>query len=107
MNKLIVCLMLLLLAVPMAFAVDFDEEISEEDKDTFDAILEPVMKIYNFVKYSASVLAVLFLLFAGVSFIIGGKDVKKREDSKMMAMYVVVGLAVIWIAPYIVEFMVK
>jgi len=107
MNKLIVCLMFLLLAIPMAYALDFDEEISEEDKDTFDAILEPVMKIYNFVKYSASVLAVLFLLFAGVSFIIGGKDVKKREDSKMMAMYVVVGLAVIWIAPYIVEFMVK
>ena len=107
MNKLIVCLMLLLLAVPMVYAVDFNEEISDDDQNTFDAILEPVMKIYNFVKYSASVLAVLFLMFAGISFIIGGKDVKKREDSKMMATYVVIGLAVIWIAPYIVEFMVK
>ena len=107
MNKLFVMVLMLLLTMPMVLAVDFDEDISTEDQELFDEILEPVLKIYNFVKYSATVLAVLFLLFAGVSFIVGGNNVKQRESAKMMAMYIVVGLIIIWIAPHVVNFLVK
>ena len=92
---------------PVAHAVDFDDfnqEISEDDKDTFDKILEPVMKVYSLVKYGASVIAVLVLLFAGINYMTSGADPKKREHSKNMAMYVVVGLLVIWAAPTVVNF---
>lgn len=99
-------ILLMLLAMPMAMAVDFDEEISEEDKQTFDEILEPVMKIYNFIKYSATVLAVVFLVFAGLSFILSGNDQSKRESAKMMAGYIIIGLIIIWVAPLIVGFLV-
>lgn len=99
-------LLLMLLVLPQAFAVDFDEEISDEDKETFDEILEPVMKVYNFVKYAATVIAVLYLIFAGIMFITGGRDQAKRESSKQMMVYVVIGLIVIWIAPLIVRFFV-
>jgi len=85
-------------------AVDLDTEISDEDKATFDAILEPVMKVYNFVKYAASVLAVMVLLFAGISYMASGSDPKKRDGAKNMAMYVIIGLVVIWAAPLIVNF---
>ena len=105
MNKLIL-LLVLVLSLPLTFAVDFDQELSDEDKATFDNILAPVMKIYNFVKYSASVLAVVFLLFAGVTFIMSGNDQGKREQAKMMATYIVIGLIVIWIAPLVVGFLV-
>ena len=99
-------LLIILLSLPMVQAADFDEEISEEDKQTFDKILEPVMKIYNFVKYSASVLAVIFLVFAGVTFITSGNDQAKRESAKNMATYIIIGLIIIWVAPLVVNYLV-
>lgn len=104
--KWIAILALVLLAMPLATAVEFDDDLSAEDKATFDQILEPVMKIYNFIKYAATVLAVVVLLFAGVSYMASGNDPKKREQSKSMAMYVIIGLIVIWAAPLIVNFIV-
>ena len=43
-----------LFTMPQAAAIAFDDEISDEDKETFDQILEPVLKVYNLVKYAAS-----------------------------------------------------
>lgn len=107
MNKAIAILLLVLIALPMAvLAVDFGGDISPEDQATFDGILEPVMKIYNFIKYAATAVAVLFLVFAGINFIMSGGDQAKREQSKAMATYIIIGLIVIWIAPLIVTFLV-
>ena len=104
--KWVILMLLLLVAMPVVFAVDFDQDLSDDDKATFDNILEPVMKIYSFVKYTATVLAVLFLIFAGVTFIMSGNDQAKREQAKMMATYIVIGLIVIWVAPLIVGYLV-
>jgi type IV secretory pathway VirB2 component (pilin) len=106
MKWLALVLALVIVAIPAVLAVDFNEEISPEDQATFDGILEPVMKIYNFIKYAATVLAVLFLIFAGVTFITSGGDQAKREQAKAMATYIVVGLIIIWIAPLVVGFLV-
>ncbi len=104
--KLKILLLLLILSIPAVFAVDFDQDLSDEDKQTFDNILEPVMKIYNFIKYAASVLAVVFLVIAGVTFIMAGNDQAKREQAKTMATYIVIGLIIIWVAPLIVGYLV-
>lgn len=106
MKWIALSIMLMLIVIPHTLAVDFDQDISDEDKETFDEILEPVMKVYSFVKYAATVLAVLYLIFAGISFIVNGKDQAKRESSKQMMIYVVLGLIVIWIAPLVVGFFV-
>jgi type IV secretory pathway VirB2 component (pilin) len=97
---------LLIAAMPMVAAIDFDQDISPEDRQTFDEILQPVMKVYNLVKYAATVIAVVILLFAAISFMTSGSDPKKREDAKNMAMYVIIGLIVIWAAPLIVNWIV-
>jgi len=96
----------LLIVLPVAAAVDFNTQLSDADKATFDKILEPVMKIYNLVKYAASVIAVVIMLFSGVSYMISGSDPKKRESAKNMAMYVIIGLIVIWAAPLVVNFII-
>lgn len=107
MKKLFPLVVLFLLLAPMiVLAADFNGDISPEDQQTFDQILEPVMKIYNFIKYAATVLAVVFLVFAGVSFIMSGGDQGKREQAKSMATYILIGLIVIWVAPLIVSFLV-
>ena len=99
--------LLSLIAMQFVSAVDFDQDISDEDKETFDEILEPVMKVYNLIKYSATVIAVLVLLFAGLSYMTSGSNPGKREKAKNMVMYVVIGLMVIWVAPLIVNFIVS
>ena len=107
-NALILVLILgLLLGVPAALAVDFNSTVSSQDQQTFDQILAPVMKVYNFIKYAATVVAVLFLVFAGITFITSGSDQAKRESAKMMATYVVIGLIIIWVAPIIVSYLTK
>ena len=88
-------------------AVDFNKGISSQDKETFDEILEPIMKIYNLVKYSASVIAVIVLLSGGITYMTAGSNPAKREQAKNVIMYVVIGLIVIWIAPLIVNFIVS
>ncbi|MFH1770126.1 MAG: pilin [archaeon] len=105
MKWLAILFVLMLVFLPGVLAIDFNGDISEEDQATFDGILEPVLKIYNFIKYAATVLAVLFLLFAGVTFIMSGNDQAKREQAKSMAMYIVIGLIIIWVAPLVVGFL--
>jgi len=107
MKYAILALLLLLLALPAVLAVDWDDPIDPEDQATFDQILEPVMKVYNFVKYAATVIAVVFLVFAGVTFIMSGNDQAKRNQAKLMATYIVIGLIVIWVAPLVVQYLVQ
>lgn len=73
------------------------------DKGTFDQILQPVWKVYSFIKYIATAIAAIFLVFAGITYMTSGSDVMKRENAKHMIAYVVVGLIVIWAAPFIVQ----
>lgn len=95
-----------LIAINFVQAVDFNQDISDEDKATFDEILDPIMKIYNLIKYSATIIAVLVLVFAGITYMLAGDNPAKREQAKNMIMYVVIGLIVIWIAPLLVNFIV-
>ena len=99
--------LLSIFALNFVVAIDFDDDISSSDKETFDEILEPVMKIYNLVKYSASVLAVIILLFGGITYMTAGSNPAKREQAKNVVMYVVIGLIVIWVAPLVVNFIVS
>lgn len=85
----------------------FNGTISQEEQETFDTILEPVLKIYNLVKYAATFIAVIMLVLAGISYITSGSNPAKRESSKNTIMYVFIGLAIIWAAPWFVQFIVN
>lgn len=98
---------LALMVMQVVIAADFNQPISAQDKATFDSILLPIMKIYNLVKYAATVLAVVTMLFAGITYMTSGADPGKREKAKSMAMYVIVGLIVIWAAPLVVNFIIS
>ena len=100
----IAAFLFLALAPQIVLAVNFNNPISPQDQATFDQILVPVLKVYNLVKYTATVIAVMVLLFAGVNYMLSGSDPKKRESAKSMAMYVVLGLIIIWAAPLVVQF---
>ncbi|MFA5020410.1 MAG: pilin [Candidatus Pacearchaeota archaeon] len=77
--------------------------VSAADTATYDEILKPVQAIYDLVKYAVTIIAGLVLLFAGITYILSGADAGKREKAKNMIMYVLIGLALIWAAPFIVK----
>jgi len=82
---------LVLIALPMVCAAEFSE------------ILEPLETIYDLVKYASTAVSGIIMLFAGITYITSGSDPGKREKAKNMIMYVIIGLMVIWAAPYVVE----
>lgn len=97
---------LALYGAPFVLAIDLNQSITPEQQATFDHILEPVMKIYNLVKYTATGIAALVLLLSGINYMMSGADPKKRDNAKAMAMYVLIGLVIIWAAPFVVQFVV-
>ncbi|MBD3268549.1 hypothetical protein GF373_17915 [bacterium] len=76
---------------------------SNIDTSGFDNVLEPVWKVYGLIKYVATAIAAIVLVIAGISFMTSGTDIGKRDKAKNMIAFVVVGLGVIWVAPYIVQ----
>ena len=98
-TSLLVMMLLSMTLMPIAFAAT--------STGTYDQILAPVQKIYDFVKYAASLIAMIFLLFAGITYMTSGGDVQQREQAKSMATYVVIGLVVIWAAPYVVNMLIQ
>jgi hypothetical protein len=91
---------ILLMTIASIFLIQL---ASSADPATYDEILQPIYSIYDFVKYAVTAISGLVLLFAGITYITSGSDVGKREKAKSMIMYVIVGLAVIWAAPFIVK----
>jgi len=73
------------------------------DTSTFDQILQPVWKIYGFIKYVATAIAAIFLVFAGITFMTSGNDIGKRDSAKNTIAFVVLGMLVIWAAPFVVQ----
>jgi len=102
------CLFFLaLMTANLVLAVDFNQDATADQKAKFDQILNPVMTIYNLIKYMASAIAGVVLLFSGITYMASGSDPKKRDNAKSMAMYVVIGLIVIWAAPFVVQLIVE
>ena len=107
LNKIIgYFLGLLIVIIPFAYSVHALDITppSQSDINAFNQILEPVMKVYNFVKYSASVLALLFLIFAAITMFVNDNPMEK-DKAKSKMMYIVVGLIVIWIAPIAINYL--
>ena len=77
--------------------------VAATDNSDFDEILQPLTTIYNLVKYTATIVAGLVMLFAGFTYIASGSDPGKREKAKSIVMYVIIGLIVIWAAPFVVD----
>ena len=102
-RNMLVNVLIATLIVPMAMAVDLNAEPTAEEKAQFESVLEPVMKIYNLVKYSATAIAAMMLMFAGISYMSSGNDPKKRDTAKSMGSFVVIGLVLVWATPTLVN----
>ncbi len=81
--------------------------IDPSDKATFDQILTPVIRIYDFVKYAATIIAALFLVFSAISYMTSGADIKKRDNAKFMIGSILIGIIIIWATPFLINFLLQ
>ncbi|MCK4997118.1 TrbC/VirB2 family protein [Candidatus Pacearchaeota archaeon] len=93
---------LTLVAILLLIVIQIGLAVAASDAD-FEEILAPLTVIYDLVKYAATVIAGLVMLFAGITYVASGSDPGKREKAKNMVMYVIIGLIVIWAAPFVVD----
>ncbi len=102
--KAFTILALLIVASPfVAAAINFNQPLTTQEQQAFDKILEPIMKIYRFLKYIATAIGVVMLVIAGVQFTTAGGDTKGKENARNRAVGVIFGLVLIWVAPVIVQ----
>lgn len=60
MKNVLSIVFLLLLLAPTALAeIDWDEDLTPAEEDLVDEILEPVMSVYNAIKYAMTVVGVI------------------------------------------------
>jgi cation transport ATPase len=90
-------------AIYLLTIIAFQVSFASAQSTSFEEILRPLETIYDLVKYAATVIAGLVMLFAGITYISSGSDPGKREKAKNMVMYVFIGLIVIWAAPFVVD----
>ena len=102
-----IALMILTTLWSASATIELDQPLDAVDEAAFDDILEPVMMIYNFIKYAATLVAGFVLVYAGISYMTSGSDPAGRQSAKGMATYVVIGLVIIWVAPLIIDVLVN
>lgn len=86
---------------------NFVYSITDDQKEQFDKILLPLAKIYDLIRYGATIIASIFLVFSGISYMTSSNDPRKKDTVKLTIGYILVGLAIIWAAPYVVELFLK
>ena len=106
MKPIFLVLFLALMIVPIVLAYDFNDKPSADEKSLFDNFLEPLMRIYRFIKYVATAIGVLVITIAGIVAITSGNDPERRNKAKEMIGYVLIGILIIWLAPLIVQIVV-
>jgi hypothetical protein len=100
-----IILLILFLLPTIASAIDFNEQISDSDKTTFDKMFAPISKVYNLTKYFVSVIAIIYLSYASILFMISGSDTEKRNQAKTRATGVIIGLIAFWAIPLLIDFL--
>ncbi|MFH1450528.1 MAG: pilin [archaeon] len=80
---------------PMVFAADGD----------MDKIKEPIDNLIMLVQYIISGIAILALFYAAFSYMTSGSNTQSREGAKNIATGCVIGLLIVWIAPFAVSYL--
>ena len=68
-------------------------------------ITAPITKIYDAIKGIVSILGIIALTVAGAMYMFSGSNIQARENAKSMVSYAIVGLALVWGAPVVVNYL--
>ena len=74
-------------------------------QDTIELVKQPLQNIYDLIKGLVSIIALLVITGGAVMFMVAGNNFQMRDTAKGMLTFAIAGMALVWIAPFIVNFM--
>jgi type IV secretory pathway VirB2 component (pilin) len=83
----------------------FSEPALAQEDSSLEKIKEPLDKIYDAIKVLVSGVALIILTIAGARFMFSGDNLQAREAAKSMLGYAIIGLVIVWVAPFVVEYL--
>lgn len=75
----------------------------EKDRTLSEYIQDVIVYLLTFV----SIIAVIYIIYAGFNILIGNGDEEKLKKSKLTIVYVVIGIVLIWLAWPITKFFIN
>lgn len=70
-----------------------------------DKIKEPINNLVTLVQYIIGGIATLGLFGAAFAYISSGSNIQGREGAKAIATSCVAGLLIVWVAPFVVQYL--
>ncbi len=90
------------------YAIDFDDlndDLSSREQRSLQKMFQPIVKLFNLIKYLGSILAGVMLAWGSVNLMTSGDDFKKRKESKEKLTMTMIALGVLWTIPLFLDFM--
>lgn len=75
----------------------------EKDRTLSEYVQDVIVYLLTFV----SIIAVIYIIYAGFNILIGNGDEEKLKKSKLTIVYVAIGIVLIWLAWPITNFFIK
>lgn len=77
------------------------------DATTSKTLFEYIQDVVSYLLMFVSVIGVLYIIYSGFTVLTAGGDEEKVKDTKKTITYVAIGMAIMWLAYAIVQFIVK
>jgi hypothetical protein len=83
-------------------------DLSALNQTRFSSLEEFITTIVNsYLIIGVAILAVIFLIKSGISYILSGGDSKKTEEAQKSIVYIIIGLVICILAPLLIQYLVK
>lgn len=83
-------------------------DLSSLNQTRFASLEEFLMTMVNsYLIIGVAILAVIFLIKSGISYILSGGDPKKTEEAQKSIVYIIIGLVICILAPLLIQYLIK
>lgn len=83
-------------------------DLSSLNQTRFASLEEFLMTMVNsYLIIGVAILAVIFLIKSGISYILSGGDSKKTEEAQKSIVYIIIGLVICILAPLLIQYLIK
>ncbi|MDO8627707.1 MAG: TrbC/VirB2 family protein [Candidatus Diapherotrites archaeon] len=69
------------------------------------AITDPLNKIVGLLQSIVTIVALIFGILAGLTYMSAGEDITVREKAKGKIIAVIIGLVIVWAAPAVINYL--
>jgi hypothetical protein len=97
---------LVILTTIVSAAIDLDAELDPADQAEVDTILEPIVKLYQILRYVVILIATIAVVIAGIMLSLPTVEPSKKKVAKSVIFGAIAGVLLVVFAPNIIGLLV-